>query len=260
MITIEKLKVLAKKANQITEISATVHDDRHLKEIKFNAIEYFGTITDPLRIKTNDSIAAWKQLIECEFSGDYAADDVALFYQSSTTADVFEATGGDNGFSCSINEENAIAYLLQNNELVFDMLCHHNDLDLSSLSLSAIEQYFSKAASTTLKQRCLFEMEIDVKFLDKEKAEAHFIDSDWKESFNEYFSLGELAEQLAYVFHIESSRWNSDHRAFTKFVEGFGLFVENDQIWHLKEDTETGGIVITYNEVLDKAGSFEIKE
>ena len=111
--------------------------------------------------------------------------------------------------------------------------------------------------------RTPFEMEVDVTFEDPEKAEAYFIKgTDWKSYFWIVFDLSELAEHISDGFHHEREQWNKELKTFTKFIEGFGEFIKNDNgTWRNSEEAakEWGGhISIKYDTELTVGNAFEL--
>ena len=105
--------------------------------------------------------------------------------------------------------------------------------------------------------RTEFEMEIDIKFSDPEKAYAYFINGDWKKGFYTCCDLEELSELLSEMFHNESRRF-VEHQ-HQKDVEGFSPFRTNDENkeW-TSEYHEYGKIIIKYEFELAPAGTYEI--
>lgn len=100
--------------------------------------------------------------------------------------------------------------------------------------------------------RTTFEFQIDVNFVDKEKAEQMFLESDWKEFFFEFVDLDDVAEHLAMNFHRYDEKWEDDAR--WKHIEGFGSYRYNKEskAWHLagegdgNNEFECGNIIIKY--------------
>ena len=88
-------------------IPAEVHSDDFVYETSFDALPWFEQASD-------DEIV---ELAECEWGGDYPADDVARHFEDSDTdvAAVFNyAARTDNGFECHVEEEPAIKWLKAN--------------------------------------------------------------------------------------------------------------------------------------------------
>ncbi|MBD1559523.1 hypothetical protein HC752_21505 [Vibrio sp. S9_S30] len=103
---------------------------------------------------------------------------------------------------------------------------------------------------TTL--RTTFEFQIDVNFIEKDKAEAMFIESDWKDVFYTFIDLDEVAEHLALNFHQYDEKWEKGE--YWKHIEGFGSYKYNSdtKAWHLagegdeNGEFECGDIIIKY--------------
>jgi hypothetical protein len=95
-------------------IKAKAHSDDFVVEVKFDATRWFETVSD------QDII----NLIECDFGGDYAADDVVRFFIESNTdvAELFEyfdksptmSNGDSVGFECHVDSDNALEWLKVN--------------------------------------------------------------------------------------------------------------------------------------------------
>ncbi len=93
-----------------------------------------------------------------------------------------------------------------------------------------------------------FEMEIDVEFAEPEKALRYFKESDWK---NYFYTFGELADAVAHlasVLDATPQTWDKDRRSFCRDIEGFGRFMERNDVFTLLDAhaVETGGVVIRY--------------
>ncbi|CAH7194891.1 hypothetical protein [Vibrio alginolyticus] len=100
--------------------------------------------------------------------------------------------------------------------------------------------------------RNTFEYQIDVEFIDSNKAKLMFIDSDWKDIFYEFSDLEEVSEHLARNFH-NANETLSD--GLCRYVEGFGDFKydANSSTWLIiskdgltENQLECGGIRIKY--------------
>lgn len=107
------------------------------------------------------------------------------------------------------------------------------------------------------KFRTFFEMEIDVEFDNPEKAEAFFIDGDWKKSFWTFDDLDEVAESIANSFHWENDHWDKDYKKTAKFLEGYGNFIRiKPDVWESCPSSidECGKITIRINMELDPVG------
>lgn len=96
-------------------IRAEVHTDNLAIEVEFDATAWFKQATD----------AQILALAECEFGGDYPADEVARFYDDSPLDQdkriellfdylALKMGGEPCGFECHVNEEDALAWLLDN--------------------------------------------------------------------------------------------------------------------------------------------------
>ena len=91
------------------EVEAEVHDDDHQFEIFFNATPWFWQATD----------AEIGDLARIEWAFDYAADDVAEFFDTPEWAalspdydkitDMFKYK--EKGFGCRVDEDKALAWL-----------------------------------------------------------------------------------------------------------------------------------------------------
>ena len=81
--------------------------------------------------------------------------------------------------------------------------------------------------------------EIDIQFSDESKAEAFFIEGDWKETFFTFNDLEDVSRHIAYGFQQAVGGWmvsNVD-------IEGFGRFEHKDKLW-TSEYEEFGAIYI----------------
>ena len=101
--------------------------------------------------------------------------------------------------------------------------------------------------------RTTFEYQIDVNFIDKEKAESFFLESDWKDCFYEFNDLDEAAEHVAMNFHNDSGQYEGGD--LIKYIEGFGsfLFHREENEWRLtkgalkdSDELPCGDIIIKY--------------
>lgn len=89
-------------------ISAECHSDDYKVEVSFDAVPWFKQASD-------DAI---KALADCDWGGDYPADDVAI-YMAFDNADVrrmftYLDIVGDVGFECHVNKSEAILWLAEN--------------------------------------------------------------------------------------------------------------------------------------------------
>ena len=93
-------------------ITSKCYSDDHQVEVEFDATDWFKQ-------------ASTKEILDlsiCDWGGDYASDDVALFYSTTTTAPVFEHNNqkitrdrkDQIGFENRVNEEQALAWLTEN--------------------------------------------------------------------------------------------------------------------------------------------------
>ena len=89
-------------------IQAEVHSDDWAAEAKFDATPYFEQASDE----------ELKELADCDYGGDYAADDVARFFEDTDegVAFVFKYLDarGDQGFECHVDVEQAEAWIRAN--------------------------------------------------------------------------------------------------------------------------------------------------
>lgn len=93
-------------------IRAECHSDDHAKSAEFDATPYFAVITPD----------EFQKLIDCDFGGDYPADEVAQFFSDKpgygTVREMFDYLGtgpkmlnGDTvGFECYVNEQDVAAW------------------------------------------------------------------------------------------------------------------------------------------------------
>lgn len=96
-----------------------------------------------------------------------------------------------------------------------------------------------------------------ISFLEPERAQAYYIDGDWKENFYEVDDLEDLAEHISLgLFNEPDNLFERDpkdpskfRRGFSRFVEGFGRFVRDGSPNKYELDEEFsqygGGIVVT---------------
>ena len=109
------------------------------------------------------------------------------------------------------------------------------------------------------KYRTDFEMQIDVEFVEPEKAKAFFIDGDWKESFWSFDDLDEVAESISRLFFYEVEHWNREQKAFVRFLEGYGYFVRQGDVYiSSKEYAEAGEIRIREELELTESGTYSV--
>lgn len=100
-----------------------------------------------------------------------------------------------------------------------------------------------------MKFRNKIECEIDVNFVDHEKAKGFFIDSDWKDCFFKFVDLEEVAEYLALAFHNSPESTDEDGRF--KCVDGFGeyFYSHEDKVWRLTDRYLPQGGVLPCGEI-----------
>lgn len=102
------------------KIRAECHSDDHVVRVEFNAASWFDQATD-------DDI---KRLVDCGWAHDYPADNVAEFFADTTTADLFgylditrrQRARPTIGFECSVNEDDARAWLSENRPALLESL------------------------------------------------------------------------------------------------------------------------------------------
>jgi hypothetical protein len=103
--------------------------------------------------------------------------------------------------------------------------------------------------------------EINVVFVDPSLAYEFFIDGDWKEGFWTFEDLDELAEHLAYAFHMTSGEYkeiDGEHQHI-RDLEGFPYFVRHKG-YFIGDSKVTGPIVISYEQELESDGcAYEMK-
>ena len=112
--------------------------------------------------------------------------------------------------------------------------------------------------------RTPFEMEIDVKLEDPDRAQKYFIEGDdFKSYFWTFKDLSEVARSISYAFHDEGKKWDVNIPGWTKFVEGYGTFVkgEND-VWRLTDtsaDYGSGHIIVSYHAELKDNTAYAVQ-
>lgn len=91
-------------------------------------------------------------------------------------------------------------------------------------------------------------MKVSVEFSDPDKAQAVFIDGDWKEVFWCRSDLNTIAEDISYAF---SRMYINSYPPY--FLEGFGKAVRHptEDMTYIIEDDESGAIVITCEQDLE---------
>ncbi|HAS6055306.1 TPA: hypothetical protein I7122_21475 [Vibrio vulnificus] len=100
--------------------------------------------------------------------------------------------------------------------------------------------------------RTTFEFQIDVNFVDREKAEQFFLESDWKEYFFDFNDLDDAAEHLARNFHMSDARYEEGKE--WKHIEGFGsyYFDRHANVWRLTKDLLKNGDELPCGDVIIK--------
>lgn len=111
------------------EVSAEVHNDSHSTQVKFDAAAWFAQ-ADEAKIIALHGIG---------WTGDSASDAVAQFFEdrNEDIADLFnfcratQLTREPQGFECSVDEDDAMAWLKQHRPgLWARLLCQDNDVRL----------------------------------------------------------------------------------------------------------------------------------
>ena len=98
------------------------------------------------------------------------------------------------------------------------------------------------------KFRTEFECKIDVEFLNHEKAKQFYIDNGGFNDIATVSELTELAQHLARSFQFTPAIWCKKRQEFTKFLEGFGLFININDQYVISEDFMEGGSIKVYEE------------
>lgn len=101
-----------------------------------------------------------------------------------------------------------------------------------------------------------FNMEINVSFEDEDEAENYFCFGDWKNTFWDLDDVEDLARSIAENFHGTPDSWNRKLSVFTRFVEGFGEFVQIESgKWQLSDEfIQYGGQIFVEYEMELEAG------
>lgn len=114
------------------------------------------------------------------------------------------------------------------------------------------------------KHRTSFEMEIDVEFVDPEKAQGYFIDGTWKNVFYAAINLEDLVQNLATDFHNGYDKLSEDSKIWGRFVEGFGFFEKQKDNTYRRNETSSicggGMIIIRYEQELEAFQTDELTE
>jgi hypothetical protein len=109
-------------------IPAEVHSDDHKAKAEFDAVLYFEQADD------NDLV----ELVRCDCSGDYPADEVAQHMAdlNEDVGNVFtylsfgpEQFGEKVGFECSVEQKQALAWIKANRPLVYQRLIDDDLID-----------------------------------------------------------------------------------------------------------------------------------
>lgn len=83
--------------------------------------------------------------------------------------------------------------------------------------------------------------EYEVEFSDPDKAEEYFCDSDWKDSFYTVTGLDEISGMVSYGINNTPASYHGSK--IIKFIEGFGEFIKDGDLW-LIDDDEFGTITV----------------
>lgn len=78
------------------------------------------------------------------------------------------------------------------------------------------------------KFRTDFDMQINVSFSHPEQAAAYWLGDGFKNSMWDFDDINEVAQNIARSFHHTREHWDKDRAKWVKELEGFGLFVPND--------------------------------
>jgi len=103
-------------------IPAECHSDDYVVELKFDARRYFEQASD----------LVLQELWECDFGGYYPADNVAEFFQKTSTEAMFDyllhknrncdVTGEITGFECRVDSDAAKLWIQKNRPNLFKSL------------------------------------------------------------------------------------------------------------------------------------------
>jgi len=105
---------------------------------------------------------------------------------------------------------------------------------------------------------CTLETTMVIEFSDEAKIIAFFVNGTWRESFYHLQDLEDIARHLSFAFHQTSDDWDSDKKCWYKFVEGFGEFYNDGEVWRNGTE-EYGEITVRNIEDLDVAWVDESK-
>lgn len=87
-------------------ITAEAHSDDRKVEVTFDASEYFINA-----LQNGELEAELYQLKNCDFGGDYPADNVASFFFNSTTKRINDYLEFNSGFECNIDVDSVKAWI-----------------------------------------------------------------------------------------------------------------------------------------------------
>lgn len=99
-------------------------------------------------------------------------------------------------------------------------------------------------------------------FNDEKKAKKFFLEGGFAKSITQYLSLDEVAEHCAVVFHHTSEHWQKEHKAWGRFVEGFGRFIQHDSGEYTLDEEfidDSGQVTVIIEEEYEVDYSEEIK-
>ncbi|MDA9557766.1 hypothetical protein N9R79_09795 [Vibrio sp.] len=101
-----------------------------------------------------------------------------------------------------------------------------------------------------MKFRSLIKCEIDVNFVDQEKAKAFFIDGDWKDIYYEFLDLEEAARHLAFAFHNAPEKLSEG--GLFRDVDGFGeyFYSRDNKEWRLTDKYVPNGVGMPCGEII----------
>ena len=111
-------------------INANAYSDDHIFTAKFDATEFFKQA----------ELKEIVQLASIGWGGDYAADDVATFFEDKVgfedVTKIFEYTRmkEDIGFECHVDEKDAMIWLRDNRPDVFEAVAEKIDFEEADLS------------------------------------------------------------------------------------------------------------------------------
>jgi len=93
-------------------IPAETHDDNRKHEVQFDATKWFEQASDE----------AILGVVACDFGGDYAADEVAEFFdgKNDQVSEMFEKK--DCGFECHVNPAGALKWIMENRPALYNKI------------------------------------------------------------------------------------------------------------------------------------------